>query len=205
MIGFYDYTVVLTYIGLFSGLYGMYQVSEGNIFLAVAALMFAGFCDMFDGPVARTKKNRSTREKRFGTQIDSLNDLLCFGVLPSTIGVGLGVHNTFFWPVLFLFPLGGLIRLAYFNVLEEERTGILTKGQKTFTGLPITSSALLLPLVFLLKDYINVDFVYVYATAMSIITVLFVMTFKLPKPKTREQIIMAIVGLIILYMLYRWY
>ena len=48
--------------------------------------MLAGLLDAFDGRIARTKANRTDAEKRFGIQIDSLNDLVCFGVLPAAIG-----------------------------------------------------------------------------------------------------------------------
>ena len=42
--------------------------------------MAAGFCDMFDGKIASTRK-RTRQEKRFGIQIDSLSDLACFGIM----------------------------------------------------------------------------------------------------------------------------
>ena len=47
-IGFYDYTVWLTYISLASALVGMLQASRGNLGWAVFCIMFSGFCDMFD-------------------------------------------------------------------------------------------------------------------------------------------------------------
>ena len=55
--------------------------------------MFSGFCDMFDGIVARTKKDRTDEEKRFGIQLDSLSDIVCFGVLPFVIGVCSGARG----------------------------------------------------------------------------------------------------------------
>lgn len=132
MIGFYDYTVVLTYIGTFFGVFGLYSAYNGNILYAVVSILAAGFCDMFDGTVANTKKDRTIQEKRFGIQIDSLNDVLCFGILPVIIGFSIGVQDTYFAIALFTFPLAAIIRLAYFNMLEEERTGIIKKGTKNF-------------------------------------------------------------------------
>lgn len=84
LLGFYNYTVVLTYIGMLSGFTGIVYAFEENPFGAVACLMMAGFCDMFDGAVASTKQ-RTAQEKCFGIQIDSLSDLICFGVLPASI------------------------------------------------------------------------------------------------------------------------
>ena len=83
MIGFYDYTVLLTYMGFISGMTGIVLAINGQIFPAIICLMFSGLCDMFDGRVARTKKRRTTEERHFGIQLDSLSDLVCFGVLPS--------------------------------------------------------------------------------------------------------------------------
>ena len=76
MIGFYDYTVVVTYISLISSIIGIFMAIEGRMQLAVFCLAFSGLCDMFDGKIARTKKNRTEDEKSFGIQIDSLCDIV---------------------------------------------------------------------------------------------------------------------------------
>lgn len=73
MIGFYDYTVVVTYISLVSSILGMFCAIDGKLTLAVSCLAFSGLCDMFDGKIARTKKNRTDDEKSFGIQIDILS------------------------------------------------------------------------------------------------------------------------------------
>ena len=91
MIGFYSYTVILTYLGLASAALGMMLTFNGFARYALFCLAFSGLCDMFDGKVARTKANRTEDEKRFGIQIDSLCDVVCFGAFPmSSLGtVGL--------------------------------------------------------------------------------------------------------------------
>ena len=85
MIGFYNYTVILTYIGLVSTFIGITQVFEENFMQAIFCLILSGVCDMFDGVVARTHKGRSEHAKKFGIQIDSLCDVICFGVFPAII------------------------------------------------------------------------------------------------------------------------
>lgn len=82
MIGFYDYTVILTYISFASSISGIFLATRGHFNWAIFCLAFSGLCDMFDGKIARTKKNRTEDEKRFGIQIDSLCDVVCFGVFP---------------------------------------------------------------------------------------------------------------------------
>ena len=81
MIGYYNYTVILTYIGTLFGFAGITYIWNGNLKMALFCLMCAGLCDMFDGRIASTMK-RTKPEKRFSVQIDSLSDLVCFGILP---------------------------------------------------------------------------------------------------------------------------
>ena len=81
MIGVYDYTVIATYVSLLFGLAGIYASAHENLPAALLFLMLAGLLDAFDGRIARTKKNRTDTEKNFGIQIDSLCDLISFGVI----------------------------------------------------------------------------------------------------------------------------
>ena len=83
LIGFYDYTVILTYLSLFSAVIGMDQAWRGEFTHAIICLFLCGFCDAFDGTVARTKKGRTDDEKTFGIQLDSLCDVIAFGVFPA--------------------------------------------------------------------------------------------------------------------------
>ena len=69
LIGFYDYTVILTYMSLVSAVIGMICASRGSFGAGVICVMISGICDAFDGTVARTKKNRTPDEKSFGIQI----------------------------------------------------------------------------------------------------------------------------------------
>ena len=82
LVGFYNYTVVLTYFGMLMGFTGITLLPEGRVWEALLCLLLAGVCDMFDGAIAATRE-RSRHEKSFGIQIDSLSDLICSGVLPA--------------------------------------------------------------------------------------------------------------------------
>lgn len=81
MVGFYNYTVWPTYAGMASSVIGITLAAEGKATLAVACLMLSGLLDSIDGMVARTKKDRTDREKRFGIQIDSLCDMVCLSLI----------------------------------------------------------------------------------------------------------------------------
>ena len=69
MLGVYDYTVILTYISLWISIGGMMLSLNGHPDLAVLCLALSGLCDMFDGKIARTKKDRTEIEKRFGIRL----------------------------------------------------------------------------------------------------------------------------------------
>lgn len=205
MIGIYNYTVLLTYISFISGLTGICYAFNGNTFIAILCLMISGLCDMFDGKVARTKKNRSIEEVKFGIQIDSLSDLVAFGVLPSAIGYGLGISKTFMAFTLYLLPLCALIRLAYFNVDEEIRSSKTTEVRNEYLGLPVTSTAIILPIIYFLKKITSNYFIYIYAGSLLIISVLFIKKFKVIKFKTKGLISLFFVGLIIFIFLLIFY
>ena len=66
MIGYYNYTVILTYVSLLSSAIGIFLCAIGEPVAAVFCLMASGFCDMFDGKIAGTKKDRTDAERHFG-------------------------------------------------------------------------------------------------------------------------------------------
>ena len=194
MIGFYDYTVILTYLGFASGIFGIVMAISGHSFIAILALMFSGLCDMFDGKVARTKKKRTKEEKSFGVQLDSLSDVVCFGVLPAVIGYQIGINKSYLVPLVIFYPLAGLIRLAYFNMLESMRDG--DGPVKEYVGLPITSAALVFPFIFIFRKFLGKYFVLVYGILLFVIGALFISKIKIKKPKTKQMIIFIIIGVL---------
>lgn len=116
MIGFYDYTVVLTYISLMCSVFGITQAIGGHYRTAIICLALSGLFDMFDGKIARTKKNRTDDEKLFGVQIDSLCDVVCFGVFPAVICYVLGVRGIL-GTIVLAFMLNFVIAEREFSVL----------------------------------------------------------------------------------------
>ena len=194
MIGFYDYTVILTYLGFASGIFGILMAISGHVFTSILALMFSGLCDMFDGKVARSKKKRTEQEKNFGIQLDSLSDLVCFGVLPAVIGYKIGISKSYLVPLIVLYPLAGLIRLAYFNMLEAMRKG--DGPVKEYVGLPITSAALIFPFIFIFRKFLGKYFVLLYGIALFVVGTLFVTKIKIKKQKTKHLIIFIIIGIV---------
>lgn len=196
MIGYYNYTVWLTFIGMLSSVVGMGFAVQGKIIAAVICLMFSGFCDMFDGIVARTKKDRTDEEKRFGIQLDSLSDIVCFGVLPFVIGVSVGAREWWQIAIMALFELAGLIRLAYYNVTEETRQQQTDEKRKHYLGVPITSSALTVPLLFCFRGLLAGAFPIAYTLLLLVNGALFVVPVQVKKPSKTGLAVMLVIGVI---------
>ncbi|MCI9218613.1 MAG: CDP-diacylglycerol--serine O-phosphatidyltransferase [Lachnospiraceae bacterium] len=208
MIGFYDYTVILTYISFISAVAGIFSASTMNLRWAIFFLAFSGLCDMFDGKIARTKKNRTEDEKNFGIQIDSLCDIVCFGVLPIVICYKLGMDRIWSMAILALYGLAGLIRLGYFNVMEAKRQAEEGGARKYYQGLPITSMAIALPLLFVVSPLFpsHMAFVVSLHVVVALVGLLFILNFRLRKPSVKEVLlIVAAVTLAVLVILFAWH
>jgi len=194
MIGFWDYTVILTYVSFASAVSGIFFAISGRPQWAVFCLAFSGFCDMFDGKIARTKKGRTEEEKSFGIQIDSLCDIVCFGVLPIVICYKIGMTHFYSLIILTLYGLAGLIRLAYFNVVEEKRQNETNDARKYYQGLPITSMAMALPVLFVSSPLFPDGQMFMIALhiLVAFIGILFITNFKFRKPTTLEIFLLVI-------------
>lgn len=196
MLGFYDYTVVLTYVSLGISIFGITRALQGDFKVAIFCLALSGLCDMFDGKIARTKKNRTEDEKKFGIQIDSLCDVVCFGVFPIMICYCLGMKGPAGVAVLILYGVASVIRLAYFNVTEEKRQNETSEVREYYQGLPITSMAIILPFLYLIRRYWGVHFLFMIHVAVAIVGVLFISDIKVKKPQNPASIlIIALVAL----------
>ena len=200
MIGYYNYTVILTYLGLASGMCGIFAAIEHHPVIALVCLMLSGFFDMFDGLVARTK-DRTKNEKKFGIELDSLSDLVCFGVLPAIIGYTIGLNTWYFYVILILYVLAALIRLAYFNVMEDIRQEETTECRKSYEGLPVTSVALILPLLYPLITLAGSFAHIAYGCLLLVIAGLFLSKIKVVKFKLKGMIALIIFGILELLLL----
>ena len=207
MIGFYDYTVIATYVSLGSSVAGILLAAVGKPFWAILALMLSGLLDTFDGKIARTKKDRTVREERFGVQIDSLCDLVCFGVLPVVIGY-FAAPNPLTSPFFYIYAvagiiyiLGGVIRLSFFNIGEEEqRESTVKVERKTYTGLPITTASLVFPIVYIFRHFFLEKawiFSMIWAAFLLLVAFCFVGKFHVRKPTNRQLILLIVFGVVI--------
>ena len=136
----------LTLLGLASGATAIRFALNGEWTSAVASVVFAMIFDMLDGRAARLL----AADTRFGAQLDSLADLVSFGMAPGIIMYSwslsrMGVAG---WIATLIFCAASAVRLARFNVQSVRDEGA-TKADPYFTGLPTPAAAclMLLPLV----------------------------------------------------------
>lgn len=153
-----------TLMNLFSGFLAIIQVSEGHFTYAAWLIVLAGFFDLLDGTSARLTQGQSD----FGTHLDSLSDVVSFGVAPSFLVYRFGLDQ-FGMPGLMIAALPaicGAVRLARFNTIAESEklpyyeglpipvqasmivTFILTfEDPSWFDGLALGSLSVLIPMV----------------------------------------------------------
>ena len=202
MIGVYDYTVIATYLSLLLGLGGLYSAAQNEPLDAMLCLMLAGLLDAFDGRIARTKKDRTEQEKRFGIQIDSLNDVVCFGVLPGVIGASLGGGEWWLRASVLFYILAALIRLAYFNVTEEERQSATNEHRHYYLGVPVTAASFVMPLFWALPLRLGSAPAVIYAVGLTLLAFLFITPLRVPKPGLKGILCMILLGAAELYMMF---
>ena len=192
-------SVLVTYLGVICAAISMYFAFAKIAFADVPVLRFSliflmlsGICDMFDGKVARMCK-RTDQEKEFGIQIDSLADTFNFIVLPVVIMLSLGMNAIWDFAIFAFFIMCGISRLAFFNVNAS-----LDNPVKYYSGLPVTATAVIYPLLGLLHGNIpEVSFKVVYMAATLTTALLFVLKIKVPKFKGVMYIIIPALAVIL--------
>ena len=197
-------STLITYLGAIFAVLSMYfaftrmAFIEGSYLrLSLIFLVLSGICDMFDGKVARMCK-RTQEEKEFGIQIDSLADTVNFVVLPVIIMISLGMTSVIDVIIYMLLILCGISRLGYFNVNAS-----LDNPVKYYNGLPVTSTAIIYPVLGLLHGHIPENtFCLIYIIATLITAILFIAKIKIPKLKGSAYVIVPILAIILSILLW---
>lgn len=193
-LGVYHPSVLLTYLGLSISLYGVFF--SKSLAFSLILLILAGLCDTFDGMVANAFQ-RNDLEKAFGVQIDSLSDIISFGVFPVQIYLQyfakLGVVS-FLLSVLYL--LSVVTRLAYFNVSDGEK-------KDYFTGLAVTYASFFIPLYGLLSVYFSIEKILPGEILYALLAFFFVFNFKMKKPSLKIRIGLLFLAVLFVILLVR--
>ena len=175
LIGFYNKSVILTYVGAVAAVAGIALSFWGNVKFAILCLIVCGIADLFDGMVARRCK-RTEEEKEFGIQIDSLTDMVSFAIFPVVISFALGNTSWYHILVCSVYVLAAITRLGYFNVVTAS-----VDGAKCYVGLPVTFASLIVVLSYVVGRLLNITEYLVFAS-LVVMSLLFVLRFKFRKP-----------------------
>lgn len=142
--GVYVLPNLLTLASLFCGFFSMIRALGGDFENAAWAILAAGVLDGLDGRVARLTRTQS----EFGIELDSLVDLVAFGVAPAVLAFtwNLALFHRIGWIVCFVFVACGALRLARFNVQFSD------EEKRHFQGLPIPIAAYALASYVIFRD-----------------------------------------------------
>ena len=143
-----DLPNICSLVGLFCALLGIYYAFLGMFSAAMIGFIWTVFFDWSDGIIARRMKGRTNEQKSFGVQLDSLIDIVSFGVGPAIILLSYGQFSPWFLPGAFIIVAAGVIRLSYFNVF-----GLVDKS--TYMGLALDNNIIILAFVFLFNGLIS--------------------------------------------------
>ena len=193
-LGVYHPSVLLTYLGLSISLYGVFF--SKSLAFSLILLILAGLCDTFDGMVANAFQ-RNDLEKAFGVQIDSLSDLISFGVFPVQIYLQyfakFGVVS-FLLSVLYL--LSVVTRLAYFNASGGEK-------KDYFIGLAVTYASFFIPLYGLFSIYFSIEKIFPGELLYALLACFFVFNFRMKKPSLKIRIGLLLLAILFVILLVR--
>ncbi len=191
-LGVYDYTVIVTFVSLLCAIFGILQAISGHFFPAIALLAAAGLCDAFDGRIARSKKNRTEDEKSYGIQLDSLCDVISFGLFPALLCYKLALGGPVGIAIVCFYAACAVTRLAFFNVLEGKRQQQEEGAAKGYHGLPVTSISIILPLAYLLRGILPADVFGIFLhVVLTLCGLLFIVDFPMPKLKLKGILVAA--------------
>lgn len=192
IIGKYNKSVILTYIGGIFALFGMIFAIIDNLQYSLICLMLAGICDLFDGKIARMCK-RTDIEKEFGKQIDSLVDVFSFVALPCVIAIKLFLNiNIWLCIIMIFYLLSGIIRLAWFNIISSKE-----EAEKYFIGVPVAYIAVVLPIIYAMDMLFKLNIDFIYPIVYIIFAVLFILNIKIPKPRKMAYIVFIVLAILI--------
>lgn len=139
-----DLPNICSLLGLMSAVAGIYFAIQGNFQAAMIGVLWAVLFDWYDGIIARNMKGRTKVQGDFGAQLDSMIDIVSFGVFPAIVLLSYGNYDIWFLPGAFVIIAASAIRLTYFNVY-----GLI--DSKTYKGFPLDNNVLILAFVFLFE------------------------------------------------------
>jgi len=145
MLGFAkDLPNICSLAGLLCALLGIYFAVLKNFPAAIIGMIWAVLFDWGDGIIARKIEGRTDEQKNFGAQLDSLIDIVSFGICPAVFLLSYGGFSAWFLPGAFVIIATAAIRLSYFNIF-----GLV--DSTTYKGLALDNNVIVFAFVFLFE------------------------------------------------------
>ncbi len=185
VIGYYNLANFVTLAGLMFAVLSCFMVASGNLFLTVLFLGLAALCDSMDGRIARANPSATKRSRFYGVQLDSLCDMVSFGVVPCFIAYLMGYNGVLDIILYLLFAACGATRLANFNTEAALDSGDMKMNH--FTGVPIPVSAMLFPLLVIVHMLVG-PLSILFRLAFLVVGVGYIIRIRIPKPSGKVLI-----------------
>ena len=180
-----DLPNICSLLGLLCAVFGIFFAIEGYFLASIIGVLWAVLFDWFDGIIARKIKGRTKEQRVFGGQLDSMIDIVSFGILPAILLLSYGNYSLWFMPGVFIIISTSAFRLSYFNVY-----GLI--DSKTYMGLALDNNVLILAFVFLFESFFShTTFSIIIYTILMILSVLNLAS--IPTPKFGEKWVYVLV------------
>lgn len=134
--------------GLACTMVAVYFIILGIYPAAMIGMIWAVAFDWVDGIVARRTKGRSESDRIFGAQLDSLIDIVNYGVAPALLLLSYGNFDLVFLPGAFIVVAASALRLGYFNTFG-------LSGDSQYTGLALDNNSIVIVFIFLFESHIS--------------------------------------------------
>ncbi len=166
---------ICSLVGLLSSFMGIYFTLMEKYSYALIGAVWAVVFDWLDGMIARSLKNRTNTHRAVGRELDSLIDIVNFGIFPSIFLLSYGRFRPLFIPGAFLIVAGSALRLSYFNVC-----GMIDKN--TYKGLALDNNIIILSFMFLFERFCSYQIFSIFIYTVMLILLLFnVASIRTPK------------------------
>lgn len=185
VIGYYNFANLITILGLACAILACFLLARGQYVVGMLAFSMAGLCDMMDGKIARASLTTSKRARFYGVQLDSLCDVVSFGVMPCLMAYFLGYNGTPDIILYILFMICGAIRLANFNTEAALDTADLKMHH--FTGIPIPFSCLIFPLLMIVHILVGGPVYWLFRLIFLLVAFGYISRIRIPKPNAIVQ------------------
>lgn len=137
-----DLPNICSLFGLFCTVLAIYFAAVGMFHAAMIGMIWAVCFDWTDGIIARNMKGRTEVQGLFGAQLDSLIDIVSFGICPAIVLLSYGSFSPWYLPGAFIIIAAAALRLSYFNVF-----GLVDKS--SYMGMALDNNVIILVFVFL--------------------------------------------------------